>query len=573
MTEPTYAEPMKLPALFALALVGCAATEAGSARVPAPEHVAAAPEVVSERPGATLELSTPAEEHGVVVGTLRLPALAGVLVFGGRDGALSELVARDADGPLELTPSAATPQRTRLTPNRPVRGPLVVQWKARADAPAGTTRPFAAIAEATELRVVGSDVMVLPEDDALLALTITLRLGGAEAEAASSFALGGVQSLNRRPSELFAATYLAGDLGHAEFRAADGDDFTVWAGYTSFDGRWVGAETASTRAAIDDWMGMPPDKRKGTSSLLLPEPREAPTVALRLSVRGLVASVDPRAGWTSPVRLRAAQALVQRYLGGALWVGDRDRARSGAYFSEGFSRAVAGQVLFEGGIFEHGDRAAELNSLFAMVDLSRLGHATLRELETVDDEREALRVLTARGALVALAFDHALSTRKTDPGSLKRSVRAWLDKAAKDSRDSMEEPAFLAALEAASPKLVTALTQGDEPPLPKNLLGPCYRFERGPVAPFELGFDVKPTEKGLAIQSVISGSAAARAGLTSGDVLTELRFEDQRPDVPVVAHKRALDGSVKTVTFLPAGTKRPGRRFVRVGSVPDSACR
>lgn len=564
---------MKLPALFALALVGCATSEIGSAPVLPPKLVANAPPVVDEGPGATLELSTHSEDRGVVVGKLRLRALEGPLVFGGRDAALSELVAHDADGALALARSPATSARTRLTPARPVRGPLFVQWKARADAPAGASRPFAAIAEATELRVVGTDVMVLPEDDAPLALTLTLRLGGAEAEAASSFALGGVQSLDRRPSELFAATYLAGDLGHAAFHAADGDDFTVWAGYTSFDGRWVGAETASTRAAIDDWMGMPPDKRKGTSSLLIPEPREAPTVALRLSVRGLVASVDPRAGWTSPVRLRAAQALAQRYLGGALWVGDRDRPRAGVYFSEGFSRAVAGQVLFEGGIFEHGDRAAELNSLFAMIDLSPLGHASLRELESAPDEREALRVLTARGALVALAFDDALSTRKADPGSLKRSVRGWLDKAAKEGRDSMEETAFFAVLEAASAKLVAALTTGDEPPLPKNLLGPCYRLERGPVAPFELGFDVKPSEKGLAIQTVVAGSAAARAGLASGDILTELRYEDQRPDVPAVARRRSPDGSVKTITFLPAGTKRPGRRFVRVGSVPESACR
>lgn len=564
---------MKLLLVLLLALAGCVATESQHLRTPEPAPAVPPRSSSVEAEGATLVLSSSAAEPGVVVGALRLPTLEGALVFGGLATSLFDLVAHDADGALDLRPSLAGPVGTRLSPSRAVRGPLVVTWKARVDAAPGERRPFAAVAEATELRVVGADALVLPEGEAPLTLVLTLKLAAAEAEAASSFALGAVQTLTRRPSELFAATYLAGDLGHAAFHAADGDDFTAWAGYTSFDGRWVGAETASTRAAVDDWMGMPPDKRRGVSLLLLPEKRSEPTVALRLSIRGLVASVDPRAGWTAPVRLRATQALVQRFVGGALWVGDRDRARSGSYFSEGFSRAIAAQVLFDGGIFEPADRAAELNSLFATIDLSPLGHASLRELEAAPNEREALRVLTARGALVAVAFDRALAARTQDPGSLKRQLRSWLDEATKAGRDTLPEPAFLAALEAIDPRLVAALVEGKEPPLPKDLLGRCYRFERGPIAPFELGFVANPVERGLAIQTVISGSAAARAGLSSGDLLTELRYEDQRSDVPVVAHKRAADGSIKTLTFLPAGTKLPGRRFVRVASVPESACR
>ena len=571
--------------LLSLTLLGCrAAPPIRSAQPAASAPTAVAVVPVSPTASSTLELQTDAAEAGLVRGALRLAGgWSGPLAFRGEAEALRTIEAGDDRGPLELD---RAPQlgALLLTPRRVPEGPVLVRWSARLPANVGVaSRAFRPVAEATELRVAGADVLVLPAADVALPLTLTLRIGatpraGASAPldadrtlGATSFGLGAEQRLERRPSELLAASYLAGDLGRADFHAADGDDFTVWAGYTAFDGRWVGAETASVRAAIDDWMGLTPDQRRGAGLLLVPERRDDAGVAIRLSVRGLVASVDPRAAWTAPTRIRAGQALVQRFVGGALWVGDRDREREGAWFSEGFSRAIATQILADGGLIDPDDRAAEINSELATEALSPLGRESRADLAAAPDAREATRVSTARGALVALAFDRALRGREGND-SLKKQLRGWLADAAASADHALPERMVLPAIGAADPALLAALERGAEVPLPTDLLGRCYRLRRGPVAPFELGVELAAAPEGSVVRAVTPGSAAARAGLAPGDVLVDVRWEEGRSGVPVRA-KRARSGAITSVSWKPAGASRPGRWFERVASVPDSECR
>lgn len=560
-----------LALLLSSLVVGCAPSLASNATTsPAQPTSASADRPAVAPPALEIRIITDQTLAGAVSVELRLSAalFGRGLRFDSTRAKLGEVRAEDLDGALELT-SASAGSATALDAKRAARGPVVVRYSVSVAGSAGGA--FVALADATELRVEGRDVLLLPNGADAVPVLLTLAVAAGRAEAASTFAVGAEQRFAAKPAELAAATFLAGDLGHAQFRANDGDDFTAWAGFTAFDARWVAAETAGVRSAMDEYMGARAHERRTvTSFLLIPEPRDQPNVSIRLSLRGLVASVDPRATWSPAVRLRTAQALAQRTIGGRIWVGSRDDEAGGQFFSEGFSRAVAHEVLAASGVFEPADRAAELNTLLATLDLSPLGKASPAELQRAVDTREALRVVTARGALVAHALGSRLASDTKGAASLKTFVRALVARA--DKRDTLAFDELGETAEAIAPgaeDVLGPLSIGGEVTVPSGLIGPCYKLAHGSLAPFELGFEVEPSPAGLRIRGVVAGSAAAKAGLRDGDVLSELGYQEGRADIPVSVTRA---GATSKLRFLPAGKAKPGRYFQRVAGVRDSAC-
>ena len=559
-----------LALLFGSLAVGCALPPSKGALGANAAPVAAASAATEARPELEIRIGTDEKVAGRVAVELGIPnALFGKgLRFAPKNAKLGRVSAEDAKGELGLTRDDGA-DATLVTPARPPAGSVVVRY----DVMLGTASAssFVALAEATELRVEGRDVLLLPHESVPVPVLLRLGVAAGKAEAASSFAVGREQRFFAKPAELAAGVFLAGDLGHAQFRANDGDDFTVWAGFTAFDARWVAAETAGVRSATDEYLGAQPhEKRAVTSFLLIPESREAPTVSIKLARHGLVASVDPRATWTAPVRLRVAQALAQRTLGGRIWIGSRDDEAGGQFFSEGFSRAVAGEVLAASGIFEPADRAAELNTLLATLDASPLGRASAAELAAAADKREALRVTTARGALVALTLGAKLHRATNGKSSLKTFVQSLVSRAG--DRDTLAHSELGEAARALAPEAeqtLAPLQAGGDVSVPADLIGPCYKLTHGKIAPFELGFESDATPEGLRIRGVVAGSAAEKAGLREGDVLGALDYHDGRSDLRATATRA---GSKTKVQFFPAGKAKPGRYFQRVSGVKDSDC-
>jgi hypothetical protein len=562
-----------LALLLGSLVIGCApaASTKGTAALPSPTAAAAVEAPVA--PELEIRIATDGKLAGLVSVELRLSdaLFARGLRFDSSRAKLGAVRAEDADGEIDLArdiEGAAVGLKAKRAP----RGPVAVRYSVTLEP--GGRGAFTAVSEATDLRVEGRDVLLLPNDGEPVPVALSLAVGAGRAQAASTFAVGADQRFTARPAELAAASFIAGDLGHAQFRANDGDDFTAWAGFTAFDARWVAAETAGVRSAMDDYVGAQPhDRRVITSFLLVPEPRDQPTVSIKLALRGLVASVDPRATWSPAARLRVAQALAQRTIGGRIWIGSREDEAGGQFFSEGFSRAVAQEVLAQTGIFEPADRAVELNTLMQTLDLSPLGSAPATELAAATDKREALRVTTARGALVALTLGAKLGAETKGKASLKTLIRALVTRAGK--RDSLAFGELAEATVALAPGAQSALqplTAGGEVPVPSDLIGACYRLERGKVAPFELGFEVEGSAEGLRVRGVVAGSAAARAGLRDGDVLSALSYEDGRSDVPVSATRVGAGAGTRPLRFAPAGKAKPGRYFRRVKGARESDC-
>lgn len=513
----------------------------------------------------TVALRSDPGSEGQIRGTLRLEgplAHATALFFEPvHDMALGSVEASDETGVVPLEKQTEG-KRTRFTLGRATRGALDVRWSVRQGAPSDD--PTSPRIEPIEFHGSGEDLLVLPEVEGPtsepLSIALDLETGGSSINAASSFGLGTKQHVRARVAELRAAYFLAGDIGTAAFHTSYGDDMAGWLGPTLFDGRWVSAEAAGVRTAIDEYMGRAPTSSSPPVVTLLTSVKAGirPATVVRRA-RGLAVFVDRRATWSSGPRLLVAQALVQRYLGGALAVGDRSRPAEGSFFHDGFSRAVAREILFAQGIFDHADRAAEVNTLLASTDFA--------------DEPERF---AARGALLATALDLALQ-RDPDAAepSLAKFLRAMLLEAETDLRSSLRREDFVARVERSAGNdfardFAAGLSGASEIALPPNLLGKCYRLERRVLVPFELGF-VTSTGETMSIVSVKAGSHADAAGLRVGDTVEGLHYQDGRSTVPVEISVKRGERALK-LRFTPAGPAKQGRVFERVPKIPNEQC-
>jgi hypothetical protein len=469
---------------------------------------------------------------------------------------IDRFVATDALGDIDVR-TRHEPSGTSFDLGRFASGPLTIRYSVTFGAPSGDDGPMV---EPIEFRVSGEDVFALPDVEERFPIVLRLRTGGSSIDAASSFGLGIEQRTSARASDLRRASFLAGDVGTAAFHTDDGDDIGAWLGYTAFDPRWVSAEIAGVRSNIDVWMGRQPSAgAPPLATLFTSVKRDEPPVVVQSRTRGLLISVDRRAIWSANPRILVAQALTQRYIGGFLWVGDRRDEASGAFFSTGYSRAIAREILFEGGEIDHVDRAAEVNMLLAATVFSD----------------EPAKLATARGALSATALDVAIRKATSGQGSLRFFIRQRLAEAANEKRDTLPLPELVALVRASAGEARARVFEAElagqrEIPLPADLLGPCYRLESKLLVPFELGF-VTTTGETLEVASVTRGSRAEAAGVRVGDVVSDLRYEAGRASVPVTMTVTRGGASTK-LRFTPTGRGKPGRIFERVPGIPNERC-
>jgi hypothetical protein len=515
---------------------------------------------------AVLRLTSDETTEGRVNGALRFEgALAQVsaLRFAPLHGArLDGLVVRDKNGTIDAkSVTSADASGTRFELSRRPSHALDVSYSVVLD-PIGDESGGLAWAEPIELRGSGEDLFVLPDiaDDKPFPVELHLRTGGSSIGAASSFGLGIEQHPTVHLSDLRHGYFLAGDVGTATFHASDGDDIGGWLGHTAFDPRWVSAESVGIRSAVDAWVGRNASPNTPPMTFLFSATkRNEPPIVVIPRTRGLLVSADRRAVWNAPARIGVAQALTQRYVGGFLRIADQDDAH-GSFFSDGFSRTIAREVLFDANLLDPVERAAEMNAI--------LFSFTFAE--------DARRKATANGALVATALDVALRDQKKE---LRTFVRELLAKAANQNRNELTTAELMTLIRehttvATARDLSRALDSGAEVALPPDLMGRCFRLTKQLLVLFELGF-VTSTGEEMVVTSVKQGSRAEAAGVRSGDVVADLRYAAGKSQVPVeLVVKRTDKGAEQKVRlrFLPAGPSKPGRLFERVPGVPNDRC-
>lgn len=551
-----------------VSLVACGSRPASPVRAPDERGARSAkpPPAPAASSDARARLALSAEEGALAV-TLTLPPSLARLELVTPSDELERLEVRDARGVAPATLERATgegPRAAVVRAGRALEGEVELRYRL----PASSERAV----DATELVARGLP-LVLPRGDEPLDVVLELSAAGAsDARAASSFGVGARREVLARPSELRAATYLVGPLGHASFHEADGDDEAAWLGYFGFDARWVAAEVAGLRSAADAFVGV--RGARGPSTLLLVAERRTPgTYAFRAGPRGVVGSLAVGAGLSAPARLRVGQLLVARHLGRA-WLGSRDDEARGYFWTEGVSRTIARELAFEMGAIDHAERAAEVAAMLAVESLSPYAGATGDALARRGSEREAVELAVARGALVATSLEGHLRAHSKGKSGLRELVRATLALASADKSLEVKLSTWLALVaeqagEQAAAEVRAALERGAPVALSPDALGPCYRVERGKLEPFELGLTV--AGEPARVTRVLAGSRAARAGAREGDLVSLFTYDEGRSDVEATLVV-VRDGAKVSLRFRPAGPAREGRVVRRVARVPDAKC-
>ncbi len=140
------------------------------------------------------------------------------------------------------------------------------------------------------------------------------------------------------------------------------------------------------------------------------------------------------------------------------------------------------------------------------------------------------------------------------------------------SRDELMAMIRADTSEAAAQNLARALDGDEEVSLPADLMGRCFRLTKKQLVLFELGFVTSAGEE-LVVTSVKPGSRAEAAGLRVDDIVTELRYQDGKSQVPVeLVVKRKDREKELRLRFLPTGRPKPGRVFERLPGIADERC-
>lgn len=385
----------------------------------------------------------------------------------------------------------------------------------------------------------GAAVLPTPRHDVAVEVEIDLRSDESfHPAAASSYGIGRHGRVRARFADLHHAGFVFGQVHHAEFTAEVGRDHAVWVGFFAFDPRWVAAEAAGVRTAVDRWLGIQrPADDPSVGLLFMGTNQPTRTIDIRPLRRGALVQAGPSAFWGARARIDLARLWVQRTVGPALTV---DHPEAHGWFDEGFAHGAAVSVLRELGVLTPEEVAEEVSALLAQ--------------QAFADEDERLRGVAVRGALLALGLEGAGQ-------QLHRVLRAMaVGRAsganavvAHDTFGSMLRHVDDHALRSRVDELLDAFAAGEPIPIRGGDVGPCARMSRRRVHRFELGFAVD--DGGERVVSVVPGSAAARAGVRLGDQIVSIDHVPGQGDVPV-SLVLAGDGRPRELRFLPRG---PGR--------------
>lgn len=402
----------------------------------------------------------------------------------------------------------------------------------------------------TRMVLPGERVLLLPDvaEPVRVQVHIDVTPYGKFAQAVSCLGPGNTRELELTSTALKRCELVAGMVGHARFDGPEGFDEAAWLGYTAFDPRSSAAEIAAFRTAARTYFGSSAVRPLTLMLLADDRPDGAFTVSRRTA--SVVAHVGLRQTWDGPLRLSVAHQVLREWMGGELWIGPRQGSEA-IWFNEGVTRYLARKLLWKFGLLEPDELRDEVEALMR-VQLTSPGR---------DDPSDSHRPtwLVARGALYANLVDGRISQKSAGKASLDKVLRE-LFKRAREKGDDLPEAAWVSALAAElgpeASRLHERLRASEPIELPRGALGKCFTPVPRRYAQFELGYETEREGK-YSVARVTNGSAAARAGLRTGDRILKASYVDQRPDVPA---KLRIDraGSESSLEYLPAGKRLPG---------------
>ncbi len=397
---------------------------------------------------------------------------------------------------------------------------------------------------------------------------------------ATSLGLGNHHEVTLGASEVRGLNVLVGDLGTAKLETNNGRDEVASLGYTSFDMRWVAAETAGVRTAIDSSIGLVSDLAFAVLIVSDFRPQHV-TSQVHLRTASLWLELNAHEAWGAHPRLQVAQTLTSRWLGGQITIGDPGEADGlRAWFTLGFSRYVARETLFSLGTLDVGEYLGDLNRGQAEWATSRYHRSTLAALageeSTPHTRREVALHMMSRGEMAAAFLDEQLRKKgRTLPNFLTQLLSHAREQGARRIPHKSFHTMLVQAIGEGPSDVFWQLLDGATPPATDY--GPCFRARPEVYRRYDLGF-ARPTASHVdatgiepVITSIDPQGPAAKAGLQAGDRLIAVDGDGTDAKKPVVVRVRR-DGQEIQVRYLPLAGEGRGTRYVAKPKIDPGLC-
>ncbi len=484
---------------------------------------------------------------------------------------LKELTVRDSHGNVPLATRDVKGSNGKLrewTSPREVQGDLVVHYQAPVDnAPPkrGSAPPYSLRTEGGGFSGVGNVFVLLPSGAKQypLALRWDLSKLGDDASATSSYGEGDVTLPVGAPARLWSTVFMAGAMHRVPAEVKPKGFSSAWLGKPGFD-----PEPLMTWA----------DQLHRTMAGFFGDNAETPyRVFLRYN----------------PINAGGGTALAQSFLvtyGKGIDVEDLKITLSHemthtwtegpdqAWYEEGVAVYYQARLPYRAGLLTADQFLADLNQTAARYYADALN--TTPDAEIMPRFWEDTRIRTLpydRGALYLALVDARVRKASGGKRSLDNLVLEMSRQrgARPEQQVALWQQLLTRELGPAGPALHAAMLAGELMEPESGDFGPCFKRGEKTVRRFELGFEPKSLvghEK--TIRGLQDGSAAAKAGLRDGDVVTygvalDAIQGDQKAQLTLNVTR---DGRQFPITYLPRGERVKVWQWQRVPGVADDAC-
>jgi len=233
----------------------------------------------------------------------------------------------------------------------------------------------------------------------------------------------------------------------------------------------------------------------------------------------------------------------------------REPERLVYWFSEGFTDFYARRLLYRAGLLDLSDRLALLDATSTQYHTNPFRRAPNSKIQEAFWTDEKVRALPyQRGALVAHLVDDRIRADSGSKRCLDDLIHALYHHSI-ETGERIDTPELIGWIarytsEPFADRVRAIVVDGAELDLPADLHAPCLTGHTRQIGTYQLGFDREGSLASRRVTGVIRGSAAWRAGLRDGQVLTGWSIEHGRADIRV--ELLVLDGQTRVpVSYYP----------------------
>ncbi len=488
----------------------------------------------------------------------------------------------DADGalPLEVKddPSDSPVSFRRWIPSRPVKGDLIVRYRAPiSGTPAKRSGPpFDLRTEGGGFSGAANTFILTPAESEPYGLIIRWDLStlGPGVGGTSSFGDGDVEIKDPgAATRLYSSFFMAGPLHRYPEKPAASGFSSVWLGSPPFDPLPLMVWTEKLHTFYKKFFKT--ESEKPYRVFLRYNPIN-PNGGVGLH-NSFVATFDEKTK-AENLELLLAHEMFHTFAPRLDYEG-ANRLGSTQWFDEGLAVFYQRSLPLRAGLIEPAEFLEDLNETAARYYTNALNTTPNHQIAPRFWEDTRIRVLPYdRGSMYMAVVDGRIRKASEGKRSLDDLVLTLLDREKQGLSNSTEVWIELITNELgpAAKEEFEAMLAGAVMLPESDGFGPCFKRVTMPLRRFELGFDPKVmNEQPRIIRGLVPGSEAERTGLRNGDeIVLPVGLDSVQGDQKrILTLQIRRDGKVFPVTYLPRGETVATYQWIRVPGVPDEDCR